>query len=126
EGNSKVTVKAPGAGWIHRSNTRSGGSSCRSEWQIIPDFLKPAAQRGLLRPEPGVAGGRAIGRSIRGKGLVAGGPPAPSRSPMVGADLFHFLRGEPRNDRRPRGRVQGVELVMEVLHRLLGLLVLLA
>src|SRR5262249_59193096 len=117
EGNSKVTVKAPGAGWIHRSNTRSGGSSCRSEWQIIPDFLKPAAQRGLLRPEPGVAGGRAIGRSIRGKGLVAGGPPAPSRSPMVGADLFHFLRREPRNDPGPRARRRAAELACDGLQR---------
>ena len=41
------------------------------------------------------------------------------------ADLLHFLRSEPRNDRSPRGRIQGVELVMNVLHRQLRFLMLL-
>jgi hypothetical protein len=49
----------------------------------------------------------------------------PPRLLAVVADLFRFFRGEPGNDRGPRGRIQGVELVMDVLHRQIGFLVLL-
>ena len=53
------------------------------------------------------------------------GSGTPPRLLTVVADLFHFFRSEPGNDRGPRGRIQGVELVMDVLHRQIGFLVLL-
>lgn len=33
----------------------------------------------------------------------------------VVADLFHLIRGESGNDRSSGGRIQGIELVMDVL-----------
>ena len=44
------------------------------------------------------------------------------RSGLVAADLFHLIRSQPGNDRGPRSRVQGVELVVNVLHDSLGFL----
>jgi len=48
------------------------------------------------------------------------------RSGPVAADLFYLVRRQPGNDRGPRSRVQGVELVVNVLHDSLCFLVLLA
>jgi hypothetical protein len=45
---------------------------------------------------------------------------------LVTADLFHLIRGQPGDDRGPRGRVQGIKLVLDVLDGGLGLLVFLA
>jgi hypothetical protein len=41
-------------------------------------------------------------------------------------DLLHLIGGQPRNHGRPSGRIQGIELVMDVLHDNLGFLVFLA
>ncbi len=42
------------------------------------------------------------------------------------ADFFRLVRGQPGYDRRPGGRVEGVELVVDVLYRKVGLLVFVA
>ena len=45
---------------------------------------------------------------------------------LVVADFGHLIRAKPGHDRCPRDRIQGVELIMDVLHGQLGYLVLVA